>query len=142
MRKSVLALLTFATLVTVSCKKDNEESQAVTKENIAGSYKLTSLKVQMNGGTEEDGMSYIEACQADDITTLKTDLTYTVVDAGTQCSPATDESGDWNLSGTTAFVMDGETFAIKSWNGKQLVLTETDSSTGITATFTTTLEKQ
>ncbi len=143
MRKSVIALLTFATIVTVSCKKDNEETQAVTKENIAGSYKVGSIKAQVSGGAEQDVTNdYFEACELDDVVTLKTDLTYAQTDAGTQCSPSTNESGEWNLSGTTIFVMDGETFAIKSWNGRQLVLTQTNNSSGVTATFTTTLDKQ
>ena len=142
MKNSLIVLLTYATLVTVSCKKDKEETQAVTKENLAGSYKLAALKVQVNGSVEEDAMSSIEACQADDVTTLNADQTYTVADAGTQCSPATDESGNWGLAGTTSFIMDGETFAIKSWNGKQLVLTETDNSSGTSITYTTTLNKQ
>ena len=143
MKNSMIALLTIATLTMVSCKKDKEETQAVTKENISGTYKLGSVKGQVSGGAEQDVTSALfESCELDNATTLKTDLTYTVVDAGTQCSPATDESGTWGLSGTTGFVLDGESFTIKSWNGSQLVLTQTDNSGGVTATYTTTLNKQ
>ncbi len=144
MKKSVIALLTFATLATVSCKKeDKQEAPAVTKENIAGTYMVGSYKVQIGSGVEEDKTTEVfEPCQLDDMTTFKTDLTYAVVDAGTQCSPATEESGAWDLPSSTSMVFDGETFTIKSWNGKELVLTQTDNSGGINVITTLTINKQ
>lgn len=144
MKKSLIALVAFVSIATFSCKKeDKQENPVATKENIAGTYTIGSYKMQTGTSAEQDvTVSVFEPCQLDDMTTFKTDLTFTVVDAGTQCSPATDESGSWDLPTSTSMVFDGETFTIKSWNGKELVLTQTDNSSGTIVTSTLTINKQ
>lgn len=96
MRKIILGLAVIM-LIATSCKKgDNEESLALTKENIAGSYKLSSIKM----GGQEVMDQFIEACMRDDIYTFKTDLTYSYADVGTKCDPdGSYTDGEWSVPG-------------------------------------------
>ncbi len=100
MKKILFALSAFVLLVT-SCKKDEDEPIAVTKENIAGSYKLQTLKLKIGSSAESDITTQIPACERDDIQTFNVNNTYTSSDAGIQCSPPGDYSGTWSLVSTT-----------------------------------------
>src|SRR3954451_993045 len=86
-----------AVVAVFSCNKndDNNNPPAITMQNLAGDYKITSVTV--NG---MDILSaYVTPCRQDDIYTLKADSTYTITDAGTVCSPTSDTTGTWSLSG-------------------------------------------
>ena len=142
MKKTIIAFVAIVTLAT-SCKKDKNEQTAVTKENLAGTYKIASVKMQVNGGAEQDiTTSYYEACELDDLQTLKTDMTYLNVDAGVQCSPAGDFSGTWDLPNNTTIVLDGFSLTIKSLTGSQLVVGDSETSGGVTTSYAITLNKQ
>ena len=128
MKKTFIAFVAIVSLAT-SCKKEKEETNAVTKENLAGTYKIASVKAQVNGGPEQDITStYYDACELDDQQTLKTDMTYLKVDAGTQCSTVGDVTGVWDLPNSTTIVLDGFSLTIKSFTGSQLVVGESDAS--------------
>jgi hypothetical protein len=105
-------------LVTISCKKgDNEESLALTKENIAGPYKLTSIKV----GEQNIMNQYFETCELDDIYTFKTDLTYSYTDAGTKCDPdGSYTDGEWSVPSGTTFEYDGSTYTVEKFTNRTL----------------------
>ncbi len=110
MKKSILSLAVVALLFS-SCKKndDDEKNLAVSKENIAGNYKIISIKLN---GTEVY-TEYTEPCQRDDVFNFKTDFTYSYTDAGTQCDPnGSFTDGEWNLSGTNTFEYDGDVYTI------------------------------
>jgi hypothetical protein len=143
MKKFMLIGLSSFVLFATSCKKDSEDTSTVTKEHVAGNYKLTASTVKVGSSAEQDLMIYMDACDKDDIIALKTDLTYTITDAGIKCSPTNDDNGTWSLPSTTTIKLDSDTFTISSFDGSKLVLTEVDNSTpGTTYVYTTTFTKQ
>ena len=138
MKKTVLAMMAIAMLATTSCKKE-DKAMVASKENLAGSYKLTSAKVGTNGSPE---MEFIQACQKDNISTLKSDMTFTVVEGSEVCSNSAEVSSNWDLPNSTTIVLDGDLYSIKSWNGKELVLAVTITDGGTTYNTTDIYVKQ
>lgn len=145
--KKNLILPIFAALllsvIFVACKKEKDEEVAPTKENLAGTYKLVSLKAKIAGvATEVDAMAdYFEPCQKDDLYKLNADLSFQYIDAGSTCDPAGDYEADWSLSGKT-ISFDAWAFAVTKFDGKTLVGTETMTENGQTITFTGTFQRQ
>ena len=94
-----LALLVLASATFSACKKDKDDSMAVTKENLAGTYTVVSIKEKNNNEAEVNSMDdyFSEACEKDDEFVLKADMTYERKDAGTTCSSPNTDSGDWQL---------------------------------------------
>ena len=137
MKKTILALSVLG-LVFASCKKDKQDQSITpTKENLTGTYKITAMTVGSNG-VSMDVFSQQDACSKDDIYHLNADNSYAIEDAGIVCSPDDNSAGTWSLESSTTINVDGEVGAIKSWNGKTLVVEITDSSSGTTATYSTT----
>lgn len=84
-----------ASALLFSCKKNDKETTcASTVAAIAGNYKIT--KVTLAGQSVTDSY-FAEACQKDDVYQLKADKTMAYSDAGTQCSPADNGTGDWDV---------------------------------------------
>lgn len=147
MKKTLFAFAAIVALATTSCKKEDTPAPAVTKEKVAGTYKVATVMMSINGGAEQDitrdpNFSYYDECQLDDTQTFNTDGTYGYVDAGVQCSPAGDMTGTWNLQSEKKITVDGNDFDIKSFNGSQLAISQTETSGGVTATVTVNLNKQ
>ena len=97
-----LAIVLLLTSVFTACKKDKDESLAVTKDNLAGTYTVTSIKVKENSNAEVDGTAeyFDEACESDDQYVLRANGTNDRIDAGTTCSSSTSYTGDmWVLEG-------------------------------------------
>ena len=140
----LIALLLVASVGFIaSCKKDkDDDSLAITKENIAGTYTIASMKASANGSADVDVFTtYYEACERDDEYTFKTDGTYVVVDAGTACDPKDDLTEKWSLDGTKiTYYGDEET--VKSVTKSQLVTEVTYNQSGIKYTQTTTWKKK
>ena len=140
-----LLILTLAS-VLYSCKKDKDGDggggNKITKDKIAGSYRLVSMMYKSGTNPAMELLDYFDACEKDDITTLKTNNTYTVSDAGTQCSPPGDDSGTWDLPNTSSIIFDGETYTLKSFDGDKLVIQITDNSTGVSEEITMTMDRQ
>ena len=145
MKKSNLLPVLFAfvlVLTGAACKKSKDEAVAPTKENLAGTYKLISIKAKVTGTAEQDITNqYLEPCQLDDLYTLNANLTYQYVDAGTKCDPAGDYNDTWSLQGNVISFADYE-FTITKFDGKNLVGSETFQEQGMTVTMTGTFQKQ
>jgi hypothetical protein len=145
MKKLLVALFSLILLAT-ACKKGNDTSKDaadITVENIAGSYKITSIKSSVSGSPFVPA-DYRDACQKDDVIELKADNNYAYHDLGTVCQPAGDITGLWQLDGTTISCpnddqMNGE---ITSFNGSTMELTLTSTEGGISMIVKTTLKKQ
>ena len=143
MKNSILALSMLG-LVFASCNKDKNEEVTPTKENLTGSFKITAMTYAgMNVfNNADENANFFEPCERDDVYNLKADLTGELTDAGTQCSPPSSGTGTWSLTGTTFSIVDVAAVdisgTIKSWNGKTLVIEESNGS----VTGTITLEKQ
>ena len=83
-----------ASALLFSCKKNDKETTCEkTVAAIAGNYKVTNMTVA--GVSVMD--QYMDACQKDDVFQLKADKTMIYDDAGTQCSPSGDDTGDWDI---------------------------------------------
>ena len=136
----VLLILSLASLS--SCKKDKDESVAITIQTISGAYKLVALTTQINNMPEEDGMQNMEDCQKDDIINFRTDKTYTYTDAGLQCAVPGNDSGNWDLPNTTTFVLAGVSWVLEAFDGRTLKISNTSSFGGDTEVHRVTLRKQ
>lgn len=136
MKKLIFGLVAIAVLTLTSCKKDEDENQpenvTPTTVNLSASYKLSKVTAIYTGTTTEFDItnSYLPACKRDDVTTLKTDGTFVVVDAGSQCSPPGGDSGNWSLANTTTIIIKGVSFTIKKYNGTNLDISYNDPSMG------------
>jgi hypothetical protein len=131
--KKLMCLLAIVILTGASCsKKDKTESCPVTKESVAGSYRLVAFK--MNGVDALD--LTFQTCTKDDIVTLKADGTYDYTDAGVSCDPSSNSTGSWTLSGNT-FTIDYFPFplTIQSFDCSNLSGTAVYSGVNIEATF-------
>lgn len=137
-----MALLIISLTTLSSCKKDKDETPAVTIQNLAGSYKLGAMTYKDGNQPEVDLMVLMDACEKDNIMTLKTDKTYNNVDAGVQCVPPDNYSGDWDLPSSTTITIDGDNLTVDSYDGKVLKLSDTYTSGGVTEVTKITLNKQ
>jgi hypothetical protein len=142
--KKYFLILCAAVTLALSCNKDDDkDSTAINKENLAGSYTLTSAKATVSG-IDIDltaasiflPVPVISACQKDDIITLKADYTYTWQDAGQTCTPSGNISGAWALSGNNTITINGVSFVpgatsisgtIDKYDGKSLTIKDTAS---------------
>ena len=146
-RTSIHLMLTiiFSAVLLGACKKDKDEAVEPTKENLAGSYKLTGLTTSTSSTGEVDTYSQLEACERDDIYTLNTDFSATYTDAGTKCDPEGTYESAWSLDENKNIVITGGTMdyegTVKSFNGKTLVI-EGTYNVGITYTIKATFTKQ
>jgi hypothetical protein len=137
----------FSTIILAGCQKSKDsEPVAVTKENLAGSYKLTALTYKTTVTPETDSYNELEVCERDDIYTLKSDFTASYTDAGTPCDPPGSYSGvNWELDGNNIMIPGSSNDyagTIKSFDGKTLVVEGSYVVMGITATVKATFTKQ
>ncbi|MEP6597536.1 MAG: lipocalin family protein, partial [Ginsengibacter sp.] len=102
----LLILVIAAASFVSSCKKDDKPNTcALTEANLAGSYKVESIKYKLTPTSSEvDGSFAFEPCELDDVTTFNTNHTYTYTDAGTACDPKGDDTGTWSLVGDSLIV--------------------------------------
>jgi hypothetical protein len=150
MKKFLLTFTTFCLLFLTNCSKDDDNDDtnqppALTKEALAGNYKLTSVWVKTNlVPTEVEVTDQLDACERDDIYNLKTDFTYIYTDAGTKCTPPGDGDGTWALPGNDKIDLDGTRFDVVKWDGKELQISrqETDPTTQQQATVRLVFTKQ
>ncbi len=129
----LISTLCIAFFSITSCKKSSDPASCeTTVANLSGAYKLTAEKLTV-GSIEQDVLPTYDACELDDVMTLKTDGTYIHTDAGTTCGG--DDSGTWGVSGNT-FTIDGETGTIVSFDCHNLVISHSELGGTITSTYT------
>lgn len=151
MKKTSIRLvlaLAFSVLLLGACKKDKDDKPVgATKENLAGSYKLTKLDAMVPGTSPQNMLGTLEDCEKDDIYTLRADFTARYEDAGTKCDANGSNSYDtnWELDGNNITVHGGSydfIGVIKSFDGKTLVIEGTYDYMGMSVKFEATLAKQ
>lgn len=113
---------------------------AVTKDNLAGTYKITSIKAKENSNAEQDVTDayFDEACEIDDEYVLKANGTIDRFDGSVTCSPSNAYTGDtWSL--------EDKTIVFDDFYGDVIKLTSTEmvlrfnmsiGSQSITVTYT------
>lgn len=149
MKKTSIRLglaVAFSALLFTACKKDKDEAPAdLTKESIAGKYKLSSLQGIFPIVDPVDLMQSLPECQRDDIYTLNTDFSATYEDAGKPCGGDPVQKTTWSLDGKNITVKGGNNEfngIVKSWDGKTLVIDCVYESLGMTGTMRGTLIRQ
>jgi hypothetical protein len=145
-RRSLFAVTLIGTILfAIACSKSSSSggnSSAITKENIAGTYKLTAATASIPGLPPQNVIDSIPACQRDDQYKLNVDFTFNYIDAGTKCTPPGDYNSTWSLIGTTKIVIGTDTANIQSFDGKALVVNSVVTISGIPLTTTDTFTKQ
>lgn len=119
----VLALILFACAVATlsSCSK-NKDTLAVTADNLAGTYRISTITAKENSNAEEDVTEayFNEACEVDDEYILKVNGSFERFDAGTACTPTSSTTGDsWAL-------INNKTIAFDVFYGDIVKLTTTE----------------
>jgi hypothetical protein len=146
MQKIIFAASAIALFLVISAcsKSDNKVSDARTVENFSGSYNIIALTGDL-GGVSINLYDSLKPCERDNVIQLDTTMMAQFIDVGVACVPPSDSSGIWSLSANadTIYVAGGASY-IKSWDGKTLVLTNTETISGIPfpVTATTTLQKK
>ena len=131
MKKTLLGLAIFAISVA-SCKKDDAiKTLPLTKENVAGSYKLTMVETKI--GTQRSNVTdtwfeFTGSCSQDDITNYNVAGTYAVTDADTVCDPSNDHEGAWDVASTTSLTIDGMSVPVESFTAKELKLVRDEAA--------------
>ncbi len=123
-----IILLIAAVLTFSSCKKKDKISNCnLTEANLAGSYKVESIKYKSSPSSQEvDGTSIVlDPCEIDDIITFNPNHTLIHTDEGTQCAPPSDDNGSWSLSGST-LNFDGTLQTIDTFDCNGFIISETD----------------
>ena len=138
MKNIIVILLASVTLASCS-KKSSVSAPAITKANLVGSYKLTATTVTYNG--VQIDLLALYPCRADDIYTLNTDDTYTVSDGAISCTPSSNDSGNWSLSGSI-ITLGAQQFTITSFDGTTIQATSSFAYQGQTVPSKSTFKKQ
>ena len=138
MKNIITILLVSVTLICCS-KKSGVSAPAITKENLVGSYKLAATTVTYNG-VKVDVLA-LYPCRADDIYTLNANDTYTVSDGATTCTPSSNDSGTWSLSGKI-ITLGTTQFTITSFDGTTIQATSSFTYQGQTLPSSSTFKKQ
>jgi hypothetical protein len=125
--KKLLSLIIAIAIFSCSKNDDDNNSSAITMENLAGNYKVTSAKV--NGIDVLN--TYLPRCQQDDTYTLNADSTYTITDAGTTCTPSSDTTGTWSLSGNV-ITIGNQQFTIVGFDGSSIAATTSVMQSSLT----------
>lgn len=122
-------------VVVVACKKSEDNNTptnlAVTKANIAGTYKVTAATFTPNGTTVEvdvfSDTGVYKTCKKDDLLKFDTASYYTYTDAGIVCSPNGSAAPSlYSLSGNT-LTYEAKDYTVATLTSAQLIITRTDS---------------
>jgi hypothetical protein len=96
--KKITILALGAVALMASCKKSSDSSSCeVSVTAIAGSYKISKIEVVTAGIASDVTSTFLDACERDDIYTLKADKTVSYQDAGTVCSSNGTGTGSWDI---------------------------------------------
>ena len=115
-----------------ACKKSND-TPAITKENIAGTYQIMSIIRTFPDGSQVDMFENGQECNKDNQEKYETNGNWSYIDGGLICDPAQNGSGTWELRSDTLLVneypvviskFDGSTMeTIDEWSGNSVKTT-------------------
>jgi hypothetical protein len=142
--KKIISISALSLMLLSSCKKDSQpEPFVISQKTLNGKYKLTGAIVKNPNGGDIDifnnpdpTMNVFQPCHKDDIHELAADLKYVVTDAGTVCTPTSASQSSWKFISPTQMELDGDAVAIKSFDGKKLVVGSTVAGFPTEVSFT------
>jgi hypothetical protein len=123
--KWALTALVCSSAILFSCKKDPVTPApdcSINQTNLSGAYKLTAITYQRNATAPVvNYFDFMDACEKDDIITLKSNGTYQYNDAGTVCDPNGSNDGTWSVTGNSINSDGSINGTITSYDCKTLV---------------------
>jgi len=125
-----LVLIACAAATLSSCSK-NKDLLTVNKDNLAGTYVVSSITAKQNSNAEEvvTEAYFDEACEIDDEYILKANGSFERFDAGTACTPSSSTTGDtWALE-------NNKTIAFDQYYGDIVKLTTTEMIVKLVMTY-------
>jgi hypothetical protein len=130
----------FATMLLsvgfLSCKDDDDDTCALNNSSLVGTYQLTGVSYKADATTPAiDIFSTYDACEKDDLVVFNANGSVTYTDAGIACSPSTNDTGTWSLSGSTLTV-DGEAASVASFTCTGMTVTIAGTTAGELTTLT------
>ena len=123
--KKLLLILFACSLFTTACKKSKDAPPPpppLTKENVAGSYKIIADVTTSAEGVSVDAYASYQPCAKDDIWAFNADNSLQVTDAGTICDPSGSFTSDWSLEGENITVA-GQNGTVSKWDGSLMEVT-------------------
>jgi hypothetical protein len=122
--KKLLLILFACSLFTTACKKskDAPPPPPLTKENVAGSYKIIADVTTSAEGVSVDVYANYQSCAKDDIWAFNADNSLQVTDAGIVCDPSGSFTSDWSLEGENITVA-GQNGTVTKWDGSLMEVT-------------------
>ena len=121
--KKLLLVLFFLSLLFISCRK-RRDAPALTKENIAGIYKITSITSRDSPDSPEyDALADDAPCIKDNLYTFTVDNKLICTDAGLQCEPQAQWTINWSLAEDSTITIGFNHGAITKFTGSQLEIT-------------------
>ncbi len=116
MKKLPLFAIALAFLAT-GCKKESASGSGgsgtctLSKTSLPGVYVITAATYQVDAqSAPEDEFALYDACEKDDLFTIKNDGTLTTSEGATSCTPPSDpSSSNWVLNGSNFIITDGAT---------------------------------
>lgn len=147
MKRKLLTLVLAASMVVIAftaCKKDSDSPAkgGSLKEKLVGTYKMTQLTMEQEGGGTTDILAEYTPCDRDNLYVLKADMTSAIIDAGEQCSPSSNDTGTWSLTDNSTIDMDGQSYHIESMDGTTLKMSVPFEQDGVNATLKLVYVKQ
>jgi hypothetical protein len=129
-------------LVFFGCHKNNDNPEAISFQNLAGTYKVTAL-VLSQGSIKVNYYDSIDVCQKDDLFKFNKDSSFQYVDAGMVCNPDGSFSATWSLTGNILTVAGGNGVAtVQSLTSKTMVLVSADTTYSPAVLTTETYARQ
>jgi hypothetical protein len=120
------------------CRKPQKED-TITKEELAGTYKVTALKYTSPAGQEQDIFSSLPDCDKESRQVLNANSTYEFIDA---CTPPEDHTGTWSLISSHKIVIDAVEADLVSFDGHNLMISVTNLGGSMDGKITETLTRQ
>jgi hypothetical protein len=117
--KTRLAGFIILLLISIAgCRKEAEPS--ITKEKIAGTYKLISVVNEMPDGSRQDLYASYDQCRKDEQHVFNVSQVYQVNNA---CETST-VTGPWCLITPQVLILNRIIYEVESFNGNELVIRE------------------
>lgn len=124
----------------------NATQPTVSTGAISGIYTITDARIKTGDGAEVDVYDKMDSCQKHNTYGFNKDMVWYLGGVAGQSCTGPDESGTWLLNGNTLTINSKQSgnysYTIKSFDGKELVVTSEADDNGIKSVYTTVFTKQ